>query len=193
MILNDFFIGFILGLLSSILASCIFYIFIIHLPRKKDKKKIQEHTSPLIRGIIGQGKVVFQTLLKEAGVKREFQNISIEDIKCLGPKIKLKKEAPPIGGYIIRKGNFGQYLWFYKDRTVNKIEKVFIYILFLDSDLIKRLNRVLYCTYFILCDEWLKNLDLVSDPDLTAFDEDLYEYYNAIRDLEIFAIDSKII
>ena len=192
--LNDFIIGFILGFLSSILASFIFYYFIVHLPRKNDKKNIQEHTAPLIRAIVGQGKVVFQTLLKEADLERDFQNISLGDIQFLGPKIKLKKESPPIiDFFILNKANFAQYLWFYKDRTVTNVEKVLIYIPFLDSGLIKRLNRVLYCRYFNSCDVWLKSLDFVSDPDLTSFSEDLHEYYNAIRELEIFATDSKII
>ena len=190
----NFFGGFILGFVSSLVASIVTYYITTYRPRKKDKEKIQELTSKIIRGIIGQGKIVFQTLLKEANIKRDFQNISFEDIKYIGPKIKLKNDAPPIIGFVTLTGaNFAQYLCFFKDRTVNDLEKILIYILFLDSELIKRLNRVLHCNYFILCDEWLKNIHLVSDPDLTSFDEDLFEYYNAIRELETFVIDSKII
>lgn len=185
--------GFGLGFISSLIASLFFYYITVYNPRKKDEKNIQVHTSKIIRGIIGQGKITFQTLLKEASIKRDFNDILLEDIKNLGQKVKLKNNAPPIVGFVLLTGNFAEYLLFYKDRTVNDIEKVFIYLLFIDSELIKRLNRVLHCTYFILCDELLKNIHLVSDPDLTAFDSDLFEYYNAIRDLETFAIEKGLI
>jgi hypothetical protein len=105
----------------------------------------------------------------------------------MGPRVKLKKQAPPIVGFVIYKGaNFAQYLSFYKDRTVTDIQRLLTYVIYLDTELIKRLNRILDCTYFILCDEWLKNIELVTDPDLTAFADDLFKYYTAIRDLATY-------
>jgi len=129
-----------------------------------------------------------------ADIQKEFEDITREDINLLGPKVKLKKEAPPLVGFVIYKGaNFAQYLLFYKDRTISDINRLFTYIYFLDSELIKRLNRVFHCRYFILCDEWLKNIDLATDPDLTAFSDDLFEYYTAIKDLEKYCLENKIL
>jgi hypothetical protein len=187
-------VSFFLGFASSLLASVFLWYLTVYRPRNRDEKNIREYSSSIIRGVIGQSKIVFQTIFKEAGIQREFSEISLEDFKLVGPKVKLKKEAPPIIGFFILKGaSFAQYLCFYKERTVTYIQRVFTYIYFLDSELVKRLNRILHCRYFVLCDEWLKNIDLVTDPDLTAFDEDLYEYYTAIPDLEHFCLKKGIL
>lgn len=184
----DFFLGFLLGFVSSILASLCFWYFTDRRPRKRDERRIQEHTAIIIRGIIGQGKSVIQTLLHEAGIKKDFEDVIRDDIMILGPRVKLKKQAPTIPGFIMLQGlNFAQYLCFYKERTVSSIQQIFTYIYFLDSELINRLSRILHSGYFILCDAWLKNVHLASEPDLTSFDDGLWEYYLAIVDLDSYA------
>jgi hypothetical protein len=185
----EFLAGFALGFASSLLASFSFWYFTVRVPRKRDERNIREHGSIVIRGVIGQGKIVFQTLLREAEISRDFQDITPDDIRLMGPRLKLKKDAPSIPGFLILRGlTFAQYLCFYKARTVSDVEHLFTYIYFLDSDLVRILNRIIHSRYFILCDEWLKNVALVSDPDLTSFDIELFEYYSAIKELERYAI-----
>lgn len=190
----DFLVGFLLGFASSFLASWLFWYFFVRVPQQRDEQNIREHTSGIVREVIGQGKIVFQTLFKEAEIQRDFSNITLEDIKLIGPRVKLKKEAPPIVGFLVLKGaTFARYLCYYKDRTVSDIQRLFTYIYFLESDLIRRLNRIIYSRYFILCDEWLKNIELVTDPDLTAFDDDLLEYYQAIKELEDYSLKQRLL
>ena len=190
----DFLNGFLLGFVSSCLASWLFWYFSVRIPRQRDEQNIREHMSGIVRQVIGQGKIVFQTLLKEAEIQRDFSNITFEDIKLIGPRVKLKKEAPPIVGFLILKGaTLAQYLCYYKERTASDVQRLFAHIYFLDSDLIRQLNRIIYSRYFILCDEWLKNIELVRDPDLTAFDDDLLEYYQAIKELEHYCNKQRLL
>src|SRR3989304_389198 len=179
--------GFTLGFGSSLLASLVLWYLTVILPRKRDQTNIAEHTRTILNGIIGQGIIVFNTLLRSAEIDRDFKSITLKDIKELGPKIKLRTEAPPIVGFYIIKGvNYAQYLVFYKDRTVADLDRMFIYIHFLESQLVKHLNTILHSEYFQLCDVWLKNVERFTDPDMTSFDGALYEYYNAIRSLESY-------
>jgi hypothetical protein len=122
-----------------------------------------------------------------------FAEITLQDLQAMGPKIKLRSEGPVIPGYVILKGHtFAHFLCFYKDHAVRDIEKVFTYIFFLDSDLIKLLNRIILSRYLVLCDDVLKNITLWSDPDLTSFDDALLEYHSAIKDLEMYALKHNI-
>jgi hypothetical protein len=176
----------------AFLASCIFYFISIYIPRKKDQSNIQGYISYLIKEVIGHGRIVFKILMETSGFQGDIDSLTIQDFKSICPRIKLANSPPPhykvMRYFAFYLTSYADYLRFYKESSIRDINKIFTYIIFLDSDLIKRLNTVLNCEYFFMCDEVLvpNFLVLFPDADLTSFEDALAHYYSAVKDLESY-------
>ncbi len=71
------------------------------------------------------------------------------------------------------------------------IQSILPFSVYLDTEFIKLLNRLLDSDYFVSCDNYLARIDKFKNTDLESLAEPLWKYLQTINDLEEYAdIDS---
>lgn len=137
------------GVLTSIIASYIFYLIVVHTKEVKDKKKIDPY-------VLSWSRIVFQdcnTLVNEITKKQiSLENITWDKLIDSMDDIFFKDEAPLILTPDNEHANWVQYLRFTKNRSNNYISKILSCIIYNDSELTSLILDIQGCGYFIHMD-----------------------------------------
>lgn len=176
------------GLLASILASYIFYVFVVHTKETKDNKAIYPYISKLITRIVGHCQYQINSIGNSAGLDLSWSNLTEDALKSAMGKIHPYSDAP----LVIASSKKANWLVFFKDmrdRTVENITDIMSQLIYLDSNLIARLSELkdsshLHTSVLLLHYK-------INNESLENLSSSFYQYYLLCRDLEEYASKMK--
>lgn len=168
----------------SIIASYIFYFIVIHLKSMRDKENINTFVSSKVSQILGDYRSQLSEIKKVSNLKDDKTTYELEEWKNLLIKISPKAPAPLILG--TRYATWMQYFSYYNKRTQSHIQKIFVNMPFLDSELVKILAHIDDCSHFSVIDlvssVGFKNENMENFADMflgyAELCQQLDEYYN---------------
>lgn len=164
----------------SIIASYIFYFIVIHLKSMRDKENINTFVSSKVCQIVGDYNKQLSEIKKVSNLKDDKTTYELEDWKDLLIKISPKAQAPLILG--TRYATWMQYFSYYNKRTQSHIQKIFVNMPFLDSELVKILAHIDDCSHFSVID-LLSSVSFNND-NMEGFASTFLEYAELCRQLD---------
>lgn len=164
----------------SIIASYIFYFIVIHLKSMRDKENINTFVSSKVSQILGDYRSQLSEIKKVSDLKDAKTIYELEEWKNLLIKISPKAQAPLILG--TRYATWMQYFSYYNKRTQSHIQKIFVHMPFLDSELVKILAHIDDCSHFSVID--LLSSVGFKNESMENFADMFLEYSNMCQELD---------
>lgn len=183
-------IGNILSNLSlAYIASFIFYLVVVKYQENKDKKNIYSTIYNLSKQLIGRGNSVVTTLASASNYSTSdlTKKITKEEYLELCKKVNPKTISPnTVLGTVTNPipATYSQLI--YNNSYSNSkvlIEKIFVYMPFLESDFIKLLNQLNESTFFLMADV-LATPHLFKNTDFENMANPMFEYHLILRKIE---------
>lgn len=135
------------GILSSVIASGIFYYFVVYLDRNRKEKIVNEIVKNKLSSIaVGLG-IIKQQVFPYFGLKFDDKIPDIEEFMKICKGIDLRTNAPNIPNTSNQPINWYQYfnVFFQSDNYNTKL--LYQHIMYLDIELVELLDKIQY-TYF---------------------------------------------
>lgn len=172
------------SVLASIIASYIFYLFVVHIKEKSDNDILRPYIKSHALKIVSDSHSQINAISQHSGVILDSENLKKEDLKNALSKIHPYGTAPlvitPNTG---QSANWVQYFYYYKESNRNQIRKLLDQLRFLDASLVADLTKIDDCGHFsamsILINSYLRN------EDLSTFSEQIHEYHILCQSLNI--------
>lgn len=168
------------GLLVSIIASYVFYLFTVHLKELNAKR----FTYPYLYGkticVIDECEKILRDVGEQANMKLMLDEITLEELKFALSKISFESSAPRMIGSI--QANWRQYLDYHEERTKNIVAQLFSRINFLEPEHIVMLDAIQESPH-INIGSHLRSF-LIGNPDLSAYSATLYHYCKKCLELK---------
>ncbi len=165
------------------ISSYIFYLVVVKYQENKDKKNIYSTIYLRVKKLVDNGNSVM-TLLKNYNPSKDkdiLQKITKKDFLKLCENTDATEEWPRISFGLIPdnslfKTTYGQIMYDFTIRYCkDEIDKIFIFMPFLETELLKLLNQVQETNHF-------KKFSPYSSFDDRA--EDMFEYHLLMREIE---------
>jgi hypothetical protein len=166
----------------SIISSYVFYFIVVHVKSVQDKENIGVFVSGKVRNVIGDYKSQIRELKKAANNSSDSEYFEKNDIESILKSINPKSQAPLILGGLGNYANWLQYLDYHKSRSQGFIQKVFVKMPFLESQLVSLLAKIDDCTHFMVL-EHTANRQL-NNTDMEAWASGFYDYAILCKELE---------
>lgn len=167
------------AVLASVVASYIFYLFVVHLKEMKDKETVGPYIDRKSSLVVGDCMSQIEAIATASGTKIAFEDISVDTIRAAFAKIAPYSDAPLLLGD--KNANWFQYFYYFRSRSLNHIEKVMKQLVYVDVTRVKLLAEVEDCSHFAMLD-YLQN-NKVRNENLTAWATSFFAYCALCREL----------
>lgn len=166
----------------SYISAFIFYFLVVHLKNQKDKENIYSYISGKVYTIINTAKDLVNSLSKESNVAIENVYPTESELTKICSLINPNSKAPLILGRLSNYANWIQFFNYYRERSNDATQKIYLKMNFLDSDLVSHLARIEDCSHFGTI-KLMNNLP-IRNKNLSEFEPELLKYFNLVKDLE---------
>lgn len=166
----------------SLIASYIFYFIVVHIKSIKDKENVNIFIANKVSNILNEYTSQIKSLKKEISDESEILYFELHNLENMFEKIDPKSNAPLILGNINNYANWMQFFSYYNKKSQEHIQKVFVHMPFLDSELVKILAHIDDCSHFSIID-LLLNIKFGND-NLKSFASSFYGYSTLCKELD---------
>lgn len=170
------------AILASIIASYVFYIFVVHIKELSDRKTLRPYLEKHAKRIIGCCTSQLNDISRTTSENLDLASLSREGVQCALKKIHPYSDAPLlIGPQATENANWFQYFHFHEKRSKESIRKLFDQLPFLEAKLISSLSSIDDNSHFSGLSFVLDSK--VSNTDLSVWSGSFYEYCVLCREL----------
>jgi hypothetical protein len=159
---------------SSVVASYLFYLFVIHLKEFSDKETIQPYIHKHSLRVVGYCYSQLKAIGIAAGENVSMANASVEAITAAFMKIAPYSNAPIIMASTKKYANWFEYFIYYSERTKESIRRVLIQLPYADAKLVSLLTSIDDCAHFHNIN-FMRNIK-VNDMNLASWAPNFTEY-----------------
>lgn len=170
------------AVLASVVASYVFYLFVVHLKETEDKATLAPYVSKHTNRVVGACESQLAEIAKATGIPLELATVSEEALSQAFSKIAPYSDAPLILAPANAYANWPQYFEFHIRTSREGIGRVFAQIIYLDAAHVRLLTEVDDCTHFTFVPQ-LQNIKL-SSANLSSLASMFYRYTQAVLKLK---------
>lgn len=171
------------------ISSYIFYLVVVKYQENKDKKNIYSTIYNLSKQLVGRGNNVVTVLATANNCLRDdlTKTITKDEFIELCKKTNPKTISPNrLLGTVTNSipATYSQLIYhnsYHNSRAL--INQIFVYMPFLDSDLVKLLNKLNESTFYLMA-ESLANPNAFKNTDFEMMAEPMYAFHLTLREIE---------
>jgi hypothetical protein len=164
------------------IASWIFYIVVVVVPKTRNEKNINSHTSRIVDSIVYTGNGLLHGL--SSTIDDREREMTEDEVLALcnriGPDSIQDLFITVTEKYPI---TYLQHINSVRERVKTESQKLFIYISHLDSELIRLTNDIVYCQLMVHLDIYFQDKQY-RHPTFENISSALYDFYKKIRRLK---------
>lgn len=172
----------------SMIASYVFYFIVIHLKSMKDKENVNKFISFKVSNILSTYNTQINEIKKLSNNIDEKKYFKLEELEKLFKNINPNAQAPLILG--TKYATWMQYFQYNNKRTQKNINKIFVQMPFLDSELVDILAHIEDNHHFDIID-LISSLQF-NNKSMESFASSFDRYANLCQKLEVY-YDKKLI
>lgn len=172
----------------SMIASYVFYFIVIHLKSIKDKENVNKFISFKVSNILSTYNTQINEIKKLSNNIDEKKYFKLEELEKLFKNINPNAQAPLILG--TKYATWMQYFQYNNKRTQKNINKIFVQMPFLDSELVDILAHIEDNHHFDIID-LISSLQF-NNKSMESFASSFDRYANLCQKLEVY-YDKKLI
>lgn len=162
------------AILTSIIASYIFYLFVVHIKELEDQSIIGPYIKQRTNRIIGECEQQLREIGHACNCTLELDSLTESTLQQALSKIAPYSAAPLVIGRIGNNANWYQYFDFHKTRTRESISRIMAQIIYVDSQLIRLVAEIDDCSHFSVV-QFLASTP-TSNTNLDALSNTFFDY-----------------
>ncbi len=170
------------AVLASIIASYIFYLFVVHLKEVNDKKAVGPYIDRHTSRVVGSCQAQLNDLGSVINTKVELKDVTAQTILMIFSKIQPYSNAAPL--LHLQTGMYStwlQYFQYYRQRTRESVAKVITQLIYANAEEVSLLIEIDDCTHFALLPHLLEHP--MSNSDMSVFADSFHRYCMLCRKL----------
>lgn len=172
------------------ISSYIFYLIVVKTQENKNKKNIYSTIYNLSKELVNRGNYVVTILAvaNKCSSRKLIKEITEKEYLELCKKTNPKDISPnsTLGPPNFIPLTYGEVIYNNSYSHVNTlIEKIFIYMPFLESDLVRLLNNLKESHFFTMA-QYIANPRQYGNSDFSVMGKPMFEYYLNIQEIEIY-------
>lgn len=168
----------------SIISSYVFYFIVVHVKSVQDKENIGMFVSGKVLNVIGGYKSQIRELKKAANSSSEAEYLEKNEIDEIFRSINPNNQAPLLIGQVDNHANWLQYLDFHKSRSQGCIQKIFVKMPFLETELVSLLAKIDDCAHFMVVEHTANRQN--TNTDMEPWASTFYDYSLLCKELESY-------
>jgi hypothetical protein len=169
---------------SSVIASYLFYLFVIHLKEFSDKETIQPYIHKHSMRVVGYCLNQLKAIGTTAGEHVSISNASVEHVTAAFKKISPYTKAPIFLVTTKKYANWFEYFIYHSERTKESIRRVLIQLPYADAKLVSMLTSIDDCAHFHNIN-FMRSIK-VNDMDLANWATNFSEYCQLCEQLNAY-------
>lgn len=169
------------AILTSIIASYIFYLVVVHLKEQTDRDILQPYVEKHAKRIIGDCVSQLNGFSEASEVKLTLDELTQQDVENALSKIPPYSQAPLIISPTNQHANWFQYFTYHEKRTKDSIRKLLNQLPFLDVTLVSLITSIDDSPHFTQLNILLEVH--VNNSDMTAWASTFFDYCILCRQL----------
>jgi hypothetical protein len=177
------------GILSSVIASYLFYLFVIHLREFSDKETIQPYIRKHAMRVAGYCAAQVKAVAAAAEHDLSLSGSSVEAVTAAFRKIAPYSDSPVVLASTKKKANWFEYFIYYSERTRESIRRVLIQLPYADAKLVGILTSIDDCAHFHNI-AFMRSIR-VNNPDLSNWAANFSEYCRLCDQLHAYLADAE--
>ena len=172
------------NILYSVLASCIFYFFVVHLKEESDRGIVLPYVYKQARRVVGICVSKLHNASTAAELLIPFRDADREKIKVIFGKLHPNGAVP---NHTTLQGE--PYKWLQSlvddmDRTRHHSRNILAQMRFLDAELVGIMLRIEDCGHFLHLDSTRGILSFLGNTDLSSWADEFAAYCISVRELQ---------
>lgn len=172
------------AILVSVIASYVFYFFVVHLKSISDRKTIWPYVGRHSRIIVGSCVSQLSKISKASGVNLSLEGLDGKDVNLAFAKLNPYSPSPLCISYPGVMANWIQYFEYHNHRAKNAIGRVLGQLIYLEPKHVSLISAIDDCTHFMVVDGMRGQK--VSNSNLSAWSTAFYDYCIQCRELECY-------
>ncbi|WP_212646219.1 hypothetical protein [Delftia sp. PE138] len=164
------------GVLASIVASYIFYLFVVHIKEKSDNEILKPYITSHATKIVIDSSTQISNISQHSGVMLDAENLDAQHLENALSNLHPYGAAPlVISPNTGEHASWMQYFHYYKESNRRQIRKLLDQIRFLDASLVSDLTKIDDCNHFIAMDILITAH--IGNENLSTLAESMHEYH----------------
>jgi hypothetical protein len=166
-------------------VSYIFYVIVAYLPEEKKRTYVRKHVDALVKDIIKKNNSLKDNMKRHTGNTANMDNDT--DIINVMAQIQTNATAP-IVAYVsgITAFNWKEYLELNNTQVIDKCNGLFVYMPYLEPELVLLLSDLIYCQYFNQLD-LLRGAHTTPRTTIGYLGKNYIVYNNVLKKLEEYS------
>jgi len=173
------------AILISIIASYIFYLFVVHIKELNDQSIIGPYIKQHANRIVGECEQQLREIGQASQCTLELISLTELSLQQALSKIPPYSAAPLVMGRIGNNANWFQYFDFHKAKTRESISRIMAQIIYVDSKLSRLIAEIDDCSHFSVI-EYFVSIP-TSNTNLEAFSNTFFDYCQRCTALKHYA------
>ena len=175
------------AILTSVVASYIFYLFVVHLKDQKDKITVRPYIEKHAKRIVGDCQAILTEISKKSGIQLDL-NSTENTVDDAFKKINPNSQSPLLFSDLNRYANWSEFISYRNRRSKSSCKKLLDHLLYLDSKLASLVANIDDCSLFIQVEMFINNMS--SNQDMTFYTSTFHKYIEYSLNLNTY-IESK--
>lgn len=174
------------AILTSIVASYVFYLIVVHLKELNDQAAISPYVNQHSIRIVGECEQQISDIANASGSTLILETLTEQSLTVALANLAPYSAAPLVLGSIGNNANWFQYFDFHKQRTKESINKIMAQLIYLDAKCVSLLVAVDDCSHFAIIPNFL--FLKINNPNLSGFGSTFYDYCQRCLELKKYLI-----
>lgn len=170
--------------LVSIIASYVFFFFVVHIKEFSDKKIVSPYVTKHSKRVVSECISQLADITKNSDVELKLDSLSLKDITSAFLKINPTSKAPLVfflpDGY----ANWIQYFQFHNVRSKESINRVLGQLKFLEAKHVSLLVAIDDCLHFQTMNHMQNHK--INNADMSAFASFFFDYCELCKKLNTY-------
>ena len=172
------------AILASVVASYIFYLFVVHLKEASDKMTLAPYLDRHTLRVVGDCKSQLAEISRVSGLPLDLETLTSANLTQALSAIPPYSNAPLILAPTNTHANWFQYFEYHRIRTKESIARVFTQMAYLDAKRVGLLAAVDDCTHFGFIPQVLHTR--ANNPHMGPFASMFYRYCQHCLELQSY-------
>ena len=176
------------AILTSVVASYIFFVIVVHLPNARDRQLVRPHVARHANHVVAFCRQQLNALGSATSTTLNFDSLSRDELRAAFQATNPNAPAPMVFSPGNQAASWIQYLEHHVEKSLTSIARTLSNVQFIEARLVQLLTSIEDSSYFLQMR--LIGSTPVRNTDLSVWAEPFFRYCALCKELELYCAEA---